>query len=71
MELSALQGTLAQLHAQRLQILQSATWRTLATQSRWDLWFAQQANHLHTEVQRYREALQETEGLGPLPIDQG
>jgi len=71
MELSALQGTLAQLHAQRLQILQSATWRTLATQSRWDLWFAQQANHLHTEIQRYREALQETEGLGPLAIDQG
>jgi hypothetical protein len=71
LELSALQVTLAQLHAQRLQILQSATWRTLATQSRWDLWFAQQANHLHTEVQRYREALQETEGLGHLPIDQG
>ena len=71
MELSALQGTLAQLHTQRLQILQSATWRTLATQSRWDLWFAQQANHLHTEVQRYREALQEAQGLGHLPIAQG
>lgn len=67
-ELSALQNTLEQQHAQRLQILQSPTWRTLATQSRWDLWFAQQAQHLQTEVQRYREALQETADLGQAHI---
>ncbi len=70
MELSALQSTLAQQHAQRLQILQSATWRTLATQSRWDLWFAQQAKHLETEVARYREALQENASQDPAQIEQ-
>ncbi len=58
LELSALQSTLAQQHAHRLEILQSPTWRTLASQGRWDLWFAQQAKHLQTEVQRYRQALQ-------------
>jgi len=71
MELSALQSTLAQQQAQRLQILQSATWRTLATQSRWDLWFAQQATQLQTEVQRYRQALQEGMGEGQAHIHPG
>jgi len=71
MELSALQSTLAQQHAQRLQILQSATWRTLATQSRWDLWFAQQATQLQTEVQRYHQALQEAIGEGQAQIHPG
>ncbi len=71
LELSALQSTLAQQHAQRLQILQSATWRTLATQSRWDLWFAQQATQLQTEVQRYRQALQEAMGEGQAHIHPG
>ena len=68
MELSALQNSLAQQHAQRMDILQSPTWRTLATQSRWDLWFAQQAKHLQTEVARYREALQEAAGQNPAQI---
>jgi hypothetical protein len=71
MELSALQSTLAQQRAQRLQMLQSATWRTLATQSRWDLWFAQQATQLQTEVQRYRQALQEAMGEGQAHIHPG
>ena len=71
MELSALQSTLAQQHAQRQEILQSATWRTLATQSRWDLWFAQQAKQLQTEVQRYRQALQEGIGEGQAQIHPG
>ena len=71
MELSALQSTLAQQQAQRLEILQSATWRTLVSQSRWDLWFAQQAKHLQTEVARYREALQETASQNPAQIQQG
>ena len=70
MELSALQSTLAQQHAQRQEILQSATWRTLVTQSRWDLWFAQQAKHLETEVARYRKALQETASQDPAQIPQ-
>ena len=68
MELSALQSGLAQQQAQRLEILQSATWRTLVSQSRWDLWFAQQAKHLETEVARYREALQEAAGQNPAQI---
>ena len=66
--LSALQSTLGQQSAQRLEILQSATWRTLVTQSRWDLWFEQQAKHLQTEVQRYREALQEVIDAGASPL---
>ena len=71
MELSALQSTLAQQQEQRQEILQSATWRTLVSQSRWDLWFAQQAKHLQTEVARYREALQETASQNPAQIQQG
>jgi len=71
MELSALQSTLAQQQAQRLEILQSATWRTLVSQSRWDLWFAQQAKHLQTEVERYREALQEIASQNPAQIQHG
>ena len=71
MELSALQSTLAQQQAQHLEILQSATWRTLVSQSRWDLWFAQQAKHLQTEVARYREALQVTASQNPAQIQQG
>lgn len=70
MELSALQSTLAQQQAQRLEILQSATWRTLVSQSRWDLWFAQQAKHLETEVARYSEALQEIAIQNPAQIQQ-
>ena len=70
MELSSLQSTLAQLQAQRQEILQSATWRTLVSQSRWDLWFAQQAKHLQTEVARYREALQECTDAGTRPLIQ-
>jgi hypothetical protein len=71
MELSALQSSLAQQQAQRSEILQSATWRTLVSQRRWDLWFAQQAKHLEAEVARYREALQETASQNPAQIQQG
>ena len=52
---------LAQLDAlqtQRLQLLRSPTWRTLASQSNWDLWFSQQASYLQAQVERYQEALQ-------------
>jgi hypothetical protein len=71
MELSALQSSLAQQQALRSEILQSATWRTLVSQRRWDLWFAQQAKHLEAEVARYREALQETASQNPAQIQQG
>jgi len=52
---------LAQLDAlqtQRLQLLRSPTWRTLASQSNWDLWFSQQASYLQAQVERYQEAVQ-------------
>jgi len=68
LQLAALNNALAQQHAQRQTLLRSATWRTLATQSRWDLWFAQQAKHLQTEVQRYREALAQVEPDGAARI---
>lgn len=71
MQLSALQSTLTQQLAQRREILQSATWRTLITQSRWDLWFGQQAKHLEAEIQRYRQAMQELTPTIPEPLIQG
>lgn len=46
------------LHTQRLHLLRSPTWRTLASQSNWDLWFSQQASYLQAQVERYQEALQ-------------
>jgi len=42
----------------RLHILHSPTWRTLSTQSNWDLWFTQQAEYLQAEIQRYSLALE-------------
>jgi chemotaxis protein histidine kinase CheA len=56
-QLRALQSTLLQQQAQRQALLRGPTWRTLSTQSDWDLWFTQQSSHLQAEVQRYREAL--------------
>ena len=56
-QVRALQSTLLQQQAQRQALLRGPTWRTLSTQSDWDLWFTQQSKHLQAEVQRYREAL--------------
>ena len=59
---------LAQLDAlqtQRLQLLRSPTWRTLASQSNWDLWFSQQASYLQAQVERYQEALQPATDSAP------
>ena len=53
------------LHAQRLQLLRSPTWRTLASQSNWDLWFSQQASYLQAQVERYQEALQAATDSAP------
>ena len=53
------------LHTQRLQLLRSPTWRTLASQSNWDLWFAQQASYLQAQVERYQEALQAATDSAP------
>ncbi len=39
-------------------IQQSPTWRTLSSQSNWDLWFAKQGEHLQAEIQRYSLALE-------------
>jgi hypothetical protein len=53
------------LHTQRLQLLRSPTWRTLASQSNWDLWFSQQASYLQAQVERYQEALQAATDSAP------
>ena len=37
---------------------QSPTWRTLSTQSNWDVWFAKQGEYLQAEIQRYSLALE-------------
>jgi hypothetical protein len=39
-------------------IQQSPTWRTLSTQSNWDVWFAKQDEYLRAEIQRYSLALE-------------
>jgi hypothetical protein len=39
-------------------IQQSPTWRTLSTQSNWDVWFAKQGEYLQAEIQRYSLALE-------------
>lgn len=39
-------------------IQQSPTWRTLSTQSNWDMWFAKQGEYLQAEIQRYSLALE-------------
>jgi hypothetical protein len=53
------------LHTQRLQLLRSPTWRTLASQSNWDLWFSQQASYVQAQVERYQEALQPATDSAP------
>lgn len=53
---AALKERLAQHQRERSQILRSATWQTLSTQSNWTLWFAQQASYLQTELQRYAQS---------------
>jgi hypothetical protein len=39
-------------------IQQSPTWRTLSTQSNWDVWFAKQGEYLQAEIQRSSLALE-------------
>jgi hypothetical protein len=39
-------------------IQQSPTWRTLSTQSNWDVWFAKQGEYLQAEIERYSLALE-------------
>ncbi len=54
---AALKERLAQHQRERAGILRSATWQTLSTQSNWTVWFNQQASYLHSELQRYTQAL--------------
>ena len=53
------------LQTQRLQLLRSPTWRTLASQSNWELWFSQQASYLQAQVERYQDALQTAADSAP------
>jgi len=57
--LTELQKTLANLTQQLTAVSQSATWQTLTTQADWSAWFAQQAGHLKTEIERYQHTLDE------------
>jgi hypothetical protein len=63
--LADLQEKLSSQYASRQLILQNPTWRTLITQSNWDLWFSQQADYLQAEVQRYSQALEVNAQLAP------
>ena len=63
--LADLKERLASQYVARRLILQNPTWRTLSTQSNWDLWFAQQANYLQAEMQRYSQALEVTAQPAP------
>jgi len=52
----AMHQRLAQQQRERASILCSATWQTLSTQSNWAVWFAQQAQYLRSELERYEQA---------------
>jgi len=56
--LADIQERLTSQCAARRLILENPTWRTLSTQSNWDVWFAQQAHYLQAEIQRYGLALE-------------
>jgi len=53
----ALQARLTQQQRERSSILRSATWQTLSTQRNWAVWFAQQAQYLLAELERYDKAV--------------
>jgi hypothetical protein len=52
----AMHQRLAQQQRERASILCSTTWQTLSTQSNWAVWFAQQAQYLRSELERYEQA---------------
>ena len=56
--LRALRSALAQRQNALETLRTSATWRTLSSQPNWSLWFAQQQQHLQSELQRFESALQ-------------
>ena len=63
----ALQGVraLGQRHEALEALRTSATWRTLSSQPNWDLWFAQQQQYLHGELQRFEAVLQTPAASAP------
>lgn len=63
--LADLQERLSRQCVAHRHIQQSPTWRTLSTQSNWDLWFVQQAEYLQAEIQRYSLALEVVAQPGP------
>ncbi len=65
---AALKDRLEQHQRERRGMVRSATWQTLSTQSNWNVWFAQQANYLQAELQRYAHALGgDVAGQDPAP----
>ena len=70
--LRALRSALAQRQDALEALRTSATWRTLSSQPNWAQWFAQQQQHLQSELQRFESALQAgTSGpvAAPVPLD--
>jgi hypothetical protein len=53
----ALRAALAQRHDALEALRSSPTWRTLSSQPNWDLWFAQQQQHLQSELDRFALAV--------------
>ena len=53
----ALRAALAQRHDALEALRTTPTWRTLSSQPNWDLWFAQQQQHLQSELDRFALAL--------------
>jgi len=69
--LRALRSALAQRQDALETLRTSATWRTLSSQPNWSLWFAQQQQHLQSELQRFESALQAgTSGPVAAPVPQ-
>lgn len=58
--LAELQKIMAHLTQQLAAIGKSATWQTLSTQTDWNVWFAQQATQLETEIERYQTAFDQS-----------
>ena len=54
----ALRAALAQRHDALEALRTTPTWRTLSSQPNWDLWFAQQQQHLQAELERFALAFQ-------------
>jgi len=61
----ALHERLARQQRERATILRSGTWQTLSAQANWTVWFAQQADYLRSELERYDRATSQSHSTPP------